>query len=75
MAFNRDWLGWSIPLVTHLRDLWCKPITGQPYHPQTEGKNGRVHQTARRWLRAHPATSTLAELQSLTYEFDRVYNR
>jgi putative transposase len=74
MAFNRDRMGRSTPLVTHLRALGCKPITGRPYHPQTQGKNERVHQTAQRWLRAHAAASTLAELQALMDEFDRTYN-
>jgi putative transposase len=73
-AFNRDRIGRGTQLVTHLRRLGCKPITGRPYHPQTQGKNERVHQTAQRWLRARPAPTTIADLQDLIEEFDQVYN-
>jgi len=73
-AFNRDRMGRTTQLVTYLRRLGCKPITGRPYHPQTQGKNERVHQTAQRWLRAHPAPRNIADLQALMDQFDHVYN-
>jgi putative transposase len=73
-AFNRDRLGKTTQLSAYLRRLGCKPITGRPYHPQTQGKNERVHQTAQRWLRAHPLAHSIAELQVLIETFDATYN-
>lgn len=73
-AFNRDRMGKSTQLATYLRQLGCKPITGRPYHPQTQGKNERVHQTLQKWLRARPLPATLEDLQTLVEEFDEVYN-
>lgn len=73
-AFNRDRLGQTTQLCAHLRSLGCKPISGRPEHPQTQGKNERVHQTLQRWLRAHPAAETITELQDLVDAFDQIYN-
>ena len=73
-AFNRDRMGQATQLTTYLRALGCKPITGRPAHPQTQGKNERIHQTLQRWLRARPPAATIAELQTLCEEFDEVYN-
>lgn len=73
-AFNRDRLGKTTQLVAYLRGLGCKPITGRPEHPQTQGKNERIHQTLQRWLRARPPAATLQELQGLVEEFDDHYN-
>jgi putative transposase len=74
VALNRDRLGVTTRLVTYLTDLGCKPITGRPSHPQTQGKDERVHQPLQSWLRAHPAAKTLAELQTLVDQFDEYYN-
>jgi putative transposase len=73
-AFNQTRRGWSSQLVTHLRNLGCRPITGRPGHPQTQGKDERVHQSLQRWLRARPAAASLAELQALLDQFDDRYN-
>jgi transposase InsO family protein len=43
-AFNRTRLGYRTQLVAMLEPLGCKPITGRPNHPQTQGKDERVHQ-------------------------------
>ena len=45
----------------------------RPYHPQTCGKVERFHQTQKKWLTAHPAT-TLSDLQKLLDEFRDYYN-
>ena len=74
-AFNQTRRGWSSRLVTHLAALGCHAITGRPGHPQTQGKDERVHQTQQRWLRARPAPSTLQTLQRLLEEFDAYYNQ
>ena len=73
-AFNRDRMGHTTQLAAYLRGLGCKPITGRPSHPQTQGKNERVHQTLQKWLRARPPATTIAELQARCEEFDELYN-
>jgi hypothetical protein len=47
---------------------------GKPYHPQTQGKVERYHQTLKKWLRKKPAVATLAELQAQIDTFVRYYN-
>lgn len=74
VAFNRDRLGHQTQLVALLTSLGCRPITGRPGHPQTQGKDERVHQTLQRWLRARPAAATHQHLQRLVDEFDDHYN-
>lgn len=72
-AFNPSRRGITSRLVAHLTALGTKAITGRPYHPQTQGKDERVHQTLQRWLRAHPAHDQ-AELQAVVDAFDARYN-
>ena len=74
VAFNTDRLGRTTQLGAYLRGLGCKPISGRPGHPQTQGKNERVHQTLQRWLRARPPATSIDELQRLVEEFDQLYN-
>lgn len=69
-AFNRDRLGKKTQLVLWLESLGCRPVTGSPGHPQTQGKNERAHQTLQRWLRAHDAPVDLADAQRLLNQFD-----
>jgi putative transposase len=73
-AFNRDRLGMRTPLVTMLTELGCTPITGRPRHPQTQGKDERVHATLQRWLRARDRADSITDLQHLVDEFDQLYN-
>jgi transposase InsO family protein len=73
VAFNQTRIGRTSKLVTHLELLGCRPITGRPGHPQTQGKDERIHQTLQRWLRAHPA-ETPAQLQVVVDAFDEHYN-
>ena len=72
-AFNQARRGITSQLEAHLDTLGTRAITGRPYHPQTQGKDERVHQTLQRWLRAHPA-GTHAELQAVVDAFDTRYN-
>ena len=72
-AFNQTRRGLSSQLVTHLKQLGCRAITGRPGHPQTQGKDERVHQTTQRWLRAR-STADPGELLAQLEEFDRHYN-
>jgi transposase InsO family protein len=69
-AFNQDRLGRRTQLVGWLQRLGCRPITGAPAHPQTQGKNERAHQTLQRWLAARPAPTDLTEAQALLDQFD-----
>ena len=73
-AFNQTRRGLSSQLVTHVQLLGVRAITGRPGHPQTQGKDERVHQTTQRWLRAHDRPHDHAELQVLLEEFDQHYN-
>lgn len=61
-------------LESYLRSLGVKPITARPNHPQTCGKNERVHQTLKRYLRARPRAANLIELQAQLDAFDEHYN-
>jgi putative transposase len=74
-AFNQTRRGLSSQLVTHVGLLGVRAITGRPGHPQTQGKDERVHQTTQRWLRARDLPRDHAELQALLEEFDQHYNR
>ena len=72
-AFNQTRRGLTSQLVTHLATFGTRCITGRPRHPQTQGKDERIHQTTQRWLRAHPV-ATLDELAATLADFDEVYN-
>lgn len=48
---------------------------GHPYHPQTQGKIERFHQTLKRWLDARPAAVSTVELQDQLDQFRTIYNR
>jgi hypothetical protein len=58
-----------------LSSLGVRPICSSPYHPQTCGKNERVHATLKRWLAARPRPATLTELTALVDQFDTHYNQ
>ena len=47
---------------------------GHPFHPQTQGKVERFHQTQKRWLAAQPPAATLADLQAQLDAFREHYN-
>lgn len=47
---------------------------GRSYHPQTQGKVERFHQTLQKWLRARPPADSLDELQTLLDVFCDIYN-
>jgi len=47
---------------------------GRPYHPQTQGKVERFHQTLHKWLKAQPRAASLEELQTQLDIFCDIYN-
>ena len=46
----------------------------RPYHPQTNGKVERFHQTLKKWLAHQPPAKTLAQLQAQLDQFRTYYN-
>jgi transposase InsO family protein len=48
---------------------------GHPYHPQTQGKIERFHQTLKRWLTNQTPPTTITELQAQLDQFQAIYNR
>ena len=74
-AMNPHRLGQTSPLVTYAAALGIRTITSRTYHPQTCGKNERVHATLKRWLAARPRPATQAQLTTLVAAFDAHYNQ
>lgn len=75
LAFTGNRLGIQVRFEHNLAALGVKTIHSRPFHPQTNGKNERSHQTLQRWLRARPTPTTLAELQTLLDQYRPLYNR
>jgi transposase InsO family protein len=57
-----------------LANLGITQKNGSPGHPQTQGTIERFHQTLKRWLKARPRPTTIADAQQLLDEFTTVYN-
>jgi transposase InsO family protein len=57
-----------------LTSLGITQKNGHPYHPQTQGKVERFHQTLKKWLAAKPLATTLPELQHQLDQFQIIYN-
>lgn len=47
---------------------------GRPYHPQTQGKVERFHQTVKKWLAARDLANTISQLQTELDKFVDYYN-
>lgn len=74
LAFNGSRRGVDVALQKRLRALGVAQVAASYYHPQTCGKAEREHQTLQKWLLAHPAATTIAELQALIDIYDDIYN-
>lgn len=74
LALNPSRRGHVGTLTRMLQALGVTTIASSPNHPQTCGKNERLHSTLKRWLAARPAARDLAELQVLLEEFELAYN-
>lgn len=61
-------------VTTNLEALGIARSHSRPYHPQTNGKVERFHQTQQQWLDARPTPHTLADLQALLDEHRHLYN-
>jgi transposase InsO family protein len=61
-------------LADALAPLGISAGHSRPYHPQTNGKVERFHQTLKRWLAKQPAAGSLEELQHQLDEFRHLYN-
>ena len=59
---------------TELATLGVALKHGKPYHPQTQGKIERFHQTLKRWLRKQDRATSIGELQGQVDFFVRYYN-
>jgi len=59
---------------TELATLGITIKHGRPFHPQTQGKVERFHQTLKRWLRKQQPATCIAGLQAQVDYFVRYYN-
>ena len=66
--------GGRVALEIELDLLGVRLHHSRPYHPQTQGKVERFHQTQKKWLTAQPAAADLAALQRQLDRFQRYYN-
>jgi transposase InsO family protein len=74
-AFSGKRRGWAmVETERRLAQLGITTIVSSIGHPQTCGKNERVHLTLQRWLAARPTPHTLAELQTLLEAYRQGYN-
>ena len=63
-----------LTLATALAPLGIAASQTKPYHPESNGKIERFHQTMQKWLTRQPAATTLAELQHQLDQFRTIYN-
>lgn len=65
---------YKVSLATAVGALGVDHRHGRAYHPQTQGKVERFHQTLQKWLRAQQVASNLEELQTRLDTFSDIYN-
>lgn len=58
-----------------LKRLGITQKNGSPYHPQTQGKIERFHQTLKKWLTLQPAAQNCAALDEQLARFQHIYNK
>lgn len=61
-------------LESELVKLRVRQKNSRPNHPRTCGKVERFQETMKKWLRAQPAATTIAELQNQLDTFTNTYN-
>ncbi|HVB00391.1 MAG TPA: IS481 family transposase [Acidimicrobiales bacterium] len=72
--FTAHYRGGRTGMETELYSLGITFKHGKPYHPQTQGKVERYHQTLKKWLRRQRPANSIAELQRDIDRFVRYYN-
>ncbi|HTW06394.1 MAG TPA: IS481 family transposase [Acidimicrobiales bacterium] len=72
--FSAESRGGRCAMETLLVHLGVDYKHGRPYHPQTQGKVERFHQTLKRWLAKQPRPASVEQLQSLLDQFRAYYN-
>lgn len=66
--------GGRVALEIELDLLGVRLHHSRPYHPQTQGKVERFHQTLKKWLAAQPPAANIAVLQRQLNRFLGYYN-
>ncbi|WP_137123597.1 IS481 family transposase [Segeticoccus rhizosphaerae] len=66
--------GGRVAIEIELDLLGVRLHHSRPYHPQTQGKVERFHQTMKKWLAAQPPARTIVLLQRQLDRFVRYYN-
>lgn len=86
MADGATQLGWPERILTDnakaFRNVLADAVAGlgvaarhsRPYHPQTQGKVERFHQTLKKWLAKQPPAATINDLQAQLDLFKLIYN-
>lgn len=73
LSFNQARRGNIGGTEIFLAEHGCRGITGRTWHPETQGKNERSHQTLTRFLDAH-APKNLEQLAKLLVRYREHYN-
>lgn len=74
LAFSGKHRGGMADMERRLAELGVTTIASSVRHPQTCGKNERVHQTLQKWLSKQPVPETLTALQQLLDTYRTMYN-
>lgn len=74
IAMNPHRRGLTSQLAAYAASLGTNAITSRIYHPQTAGKNERLHQTLQLWLSARPLPADITQLTDWLQIFDTRYN-
>lgn len=67
--------GGRVVLEKTLQERGIRSVRTRAYHPQTNGKVERFHQTLKKWLRTQPRARTLRQLQRQLDTFQDYYNQ
>lgn len=74
LAFTGRRLGHKVLFEKNLERIGVKLINSRPRHPQTCGKNERLHRTLQKWLARQPVAATMADLQVQLDTYRQAYN-